>query len=58
MQQAEQYVLRGLLRSAELPVSVIAASLGFEDALGFSKLFKKTFGVSPAQYWKNNAEKK
>lgn len=53
-----QDVLLGLLRSAELPVSVIAASLGFEDALGFSKLSKKTFGVSPAQYRKNNAEKK
>lgn len=48
----------GLLRSTELPVSVIAASLGFEDALGFSKLFKKTFGISPTQYRKNNAEKK
>lgn len=37
----------GLLRSTQLPVNVVAESLGFEDALAFSRVFKKAFGVSP-----------
>lgn len=40
----------GLLRSIQLPVNVVAESLGFEDALAFSRVFKKAFGVSPTGY--------
>lgn len=39
-----------LLRSTELPVAVVAESLGFEDALAFSRLFKREFGQSPSVY--------
>ncbi len=40
----------GLLRSTGLPVAVVAESLGFEDALAFSRLFKREFGQSPSSY--------
>ena len=39
-----------LLRTTDLPISVIARSMGFEDQLAFSKLFKKCFAVSPTDY--------
>ena len=42
----------GLLQSTGLPVSVVAESLGFEDALAFSRLFKKEFSMSPSAYRK------
>lgn len=39
-----------LLRTTDSSVSMIAASVGYEDALGFSKIFKKHTGVSPTEY--------
>ena len=36
-----------LLRSTDLPVATIAGSMGFDDAMAFSKLFKKTYGCTP-----------
>ena len=41
---------RRLLTTTELSVSVIATSLGFDDQLAFSKIFKKEFCVSPSEY--------
>lgn len=41
-----------------LPVSTIAASVGFIDALAFSKKFSKTYHCSPTQYRKQTDEKK
>lgn len=41
-----------LLTTTRLSISVIAASLGFEDQLAFTKSFKKTYSVSPSQYRK------
>lgn len=40
----------GILLSSNLPVAVVAESVGFSDPLAFSKLFKNTFGVSPRAY--------
>ena len=40
----------GLLRSTNLPVSVVAESLGFEDVLAFSRQFRQALGQSPSQY--------
>lgn len=37
-----------LLRSTSLPVSEVAENVGFQDALYFSRLFKKRFGMSPS----------
>lgn len=39
-----------LLCSTRLPVAVVAESLGFEDALAFSRLFKREFGQSPRSF--------
>lgn len=39
-----------LLRTTDLPVGVIAGSMGFDDAMAFSKLFKKTYGCAPSNY--------
>lgn len=41
-----------LLTTTELSVSVIASSLGFDDQLAFSKVFKKEFSVSPSEFRK------
>lgn len=42
-----------LLTTTTLTISVISDSLGFEDQLTFSKVFKKETGVSPSIYRKN-----
>lgn len=39
-----------LLLRTDLPVSVIARSVSYEDTLYFSRLFKKKKGLSPSQY--------
>lgn len=39
-----------LLRSTDLPVATIAGSMGFDDAMAFSKLFKKTYGCTPTHF--------
>lgn len=41
-----------LLEQTPLPISEIAASVGYEDQLHFSKVFKKQNGVSPKVYQK------
>lgn len=45
---------RRLLITTGLSVSVIASSLGFDDQLAFSKIFKKEFSVSPSEYRKQS----
>lgn len=39
-----------LLQQTDLPVSVIARSVSYEDTLYFSRLFKKKKGCSPTRY--------
>ena len=41
-----------MLRETDASVSLIAASLGFEDQHAFSKIFKKSLGLSPMEYRK------
>lgn len=45
-----------LLTTTELPVSVISSSLGFEDQLTFSKVFKKEYQISPTRYRKSSKD--
>ena len=42
-----------LLMSTSLAVSEISASVGYDDPLYFSKLFKSHFGISPKAYREN-----
>ena len=48
---------KALLLATELPLSKIAAQVGFENSHYFSRIFKKEEGVSPSEY-KNNFFKK
>lgn len=45
-----------LLERTDLPVSSVAASVGFEDPLYFSKVFKKIAGSTPSNYRSIKAE--
>lgn len=47
---------RTLLRDTNIPVSAVAREVGYDDQLAFSKIFKKKFGVSPAQYRRKSRE--
>ena len=39
-----------LLKSTVLPIAIISLSVGYEDTLYFSRLFKKKKGASPSRY--------
>ena len=39
-----------LLKNTDLPINDIARSVGYEDALYFSRLFKQKKGQTPTQY--------
>lgn len=39
-----------LLRETDLAVSIISLSVGYEDTLYFSRLFRKKKGMSPSRY--------
>lgn len=41
-----------LLESTNLPIASVAASVGYENALYFSKVFKRIMHVSPSEYRK------
>lgn len=41
---------RRLLVDPDLPVSEVAAACGYDDALYFSRVFRRMFGVSPTEY--------
>ncbi|MNN48651.1 HTH-type transcriptional activator Btr [compost metagenome] len=52
-----QYLLRyrmeracGLLKKGNYTISEVAGSVGYQDALLFSKMFKKMIGISPKNY--------
>ena len=46
---------RELLCSTNLTISEIAFCCGYDDALYFSRIFKKQYGMSPSQYRENNS---
>lgn len=43
-----------LLKTTNLPVQIIARSVGYEDSLHFSKIFKTKKGISPKEYRKKH----
>ncbi len=48
---------KNMLAVTELPILLIAASLGFTDQLSFSRTFKGRVGVSPTEYRKKSKDK-
>ena len=45
-----------LLEITELSIESVALSCGYQDTLGFSKIFKARLGMTPSAYRKRNAE--
>lgn len=45
-----------LLKNPILSIGDVARSVGYDDPLAFSKMFKKTKGLSPSEYRKNYIE--
>ena len=43
---------KSLLSGTDMPITDVSESLGFEDPLYFSRVFKKTAGISPREYRK------
>ncbi|PWJ51845.1 helix-turn-helix transcriptional regulator [Faecalicatena contorta] len=41
---------KDLLVTSSIPIGIIAAQTGYPDALYFSRIFKKHFGVSPSKF--------
>lgn len=39
-----------LLRETDMPIGNIALSVGYSDALSFSKIFKQKYNISPSEY--------
>ena len=46
-----------LLTECDLPIKTIAASVGYDNPLTFSKIFKNRFGCSPQNYRKEHKGK-
>lgn len=46
-----------LLSETKYPIKIISRSVGWEDALAFSAIFKKHIGVSPSRYRNDNTIK-
>ncbi len=46
---------RRLFHSGNGNISLVAHSVGFDDANYFSRVFKKQFGISPTRYLKDIA---
>ncbi|MEG0387843.1 MAG: AraC family transcriptional regulator, partial [Niameybacter sp.] len=41
-----------ILEKNDMPINLVAKSVGYEDAYYFSKLFKKYYGSAPSAYSK------
>ena len=48
--QLRMHQARKLLRSTDIPVKKLARHIGYDDVLYFTRLFKKTTGMTPRQY--------
>ncbi|MEC9024962.1 MAG: helix-turn-helix domain-containing protein, partial [Pseudomonadota bacterium] len=41
---------RKLLETSSMPLEIVISAVGYEDLSSFTRLFKKTTGLSPSQY--------
>ena len=48
-------ISREMLTSTKYTIGDVAESCGFSDPLYFSRVFKKTYGISPTEYRKNKS---
>ena len=39
-----------MLKDSNMKVETVAATVGYENAEHFTRLFKKTYGMTPLQY--------
>ncbi|MBE6930517.1 MAG: helix-turn-helix transcriptional regulator [Ruminococcaceae bacterium] len=46
---------KNLLIASNLPIKVISEFIGFSDSLYFSRIFKKSVGISPSEYRKSKS---
>ena len=46
-----------LLTTTTLSIAVISSSLGFDDQLAFSRIFRKEYGDAPSEYRKKTRGK-
>ncbi len=53
--QSKHQYAKILLTKTDLTVTEVATSIGYDDALAFSKAFKLQVGVSPSEYKKNRS---
>ena len=47
---------KNLLKNTDMPINAVAAAVGYQDQLAFSKIFKQNFTVSPKEYRKAKGE--
>lgn len=47
---------KNLLKNTDMPINAVAAAVGYQDQLAFSKIFKQNFTVSPKEYRKAKEE--
>ena len=47
---------KNLLKNTDMPINAVAAAVGYQDQLAFSKIFKQNFTVSPKEYRKTKEE--
>ena len=45
-----------MLAETDMPVALVASTLGFEDQHAFSKCFKKYWSLSPTEYRKQRKQ--
>lgn len=48
-------ISKNLLKQVKYNINEVASLSGFQDAKYFSKVFKKTFGITPSEYRRRNA---
>ena len=47
---------RELLLDLDMPIGEVAAECGYDDPLYFSRVFRRTVGVSPSEYRRRGSE--
>lgn len=57
LMECRMYAAQGLLTTTDMPISNVAASVGYGDQLAFSKAFRQWAGMSPSDYRKKMTDR-